>query len=172
MLLPPLPLGGGGAAAASWAAAGGCCCCCCLWEVVVLLLLSLWLVVVLLLPLEEGREEGGRAGGRRRCPRLRHEYEYCDVCVNRSDDSMLDVYQWSHDHSATVQLRRSTTLPIELISDQRDMSVAGYKNAQIPSLVYLERKQAKRRITSLKLCNMKLDYTSRLMDVNTCAGVC
>ena len=57
-------------------------------------------------------------------------------------------------------------MPIELISDQRDMSVAGYRNAQIPSL---ERKQGKRRITSLKLCNMKLDYTSRLMGVNTCA---
>ena len=64
---------------------------------------------------------------------------------------------------------KSTTLPIELISDQRDMSVAGYKNAQIPSL---ERKPGKRRITSLKLCNMKLDYTSRLMGVNTCAGTC
>ena len=23
--------------------------------------------------------------------RARHEYEYCDVCVNRSDDNMLDV---------------------------------------------------------------------------------
>ena len=22
---------------------------------------------------------------------VRHEYEYCDVCVNRSDDNMLDV---------------------------------------------------------------------------------
>ena len=21
---------------------------------------------------------------------VRHEYEYCDVCVNRSDDNMLD----------------------------------------------------------------------------------
>ena len=29
--------------------------------------------------------------------------------------------------------RRLTTLPIELINDQRDMSVAGNKNAQIPS---------------------------------------
>ena len=60
-------------------------------------------------------------------------------------------------------------LPIELISDQRDMSVAGYKNAQIPSL---EGKQGKGRITSLKLCNMKLDYTSRLVGVNTCAETC
>ena len=72
-----------------------------------------------------------------------------------------------HDHSTTVQQRRSTTLPIELISDQRDMSVADYKNAQIPSL---ERKQGKGRITSLKLCNMKLDYISRLIGVNTYAG--
>ena len=24
--------------------------------------------------------------------RVRHEYEYCDVCVNRSDDNMLDVW--------------------------------------------------------------------------------
>ena len=47
------------------------------------------------------------------------------------------------------------------------MSVAGYKNSQIPSL---ERKQRKRRTTSLKLCNMKLDNTSRLMSVNACAG--
>ena len=23
-------------------------------------------------------------------PSVRHEYEYCDVCVNRSDDNMLD----------------------------------------------------------------------------------
>ena len=42
------------------------------------------------------------------------------------------------------------------------MSVAGYKNAKIPSL---GRKQGKRRTTSLKLCNMKLDYTSRLIEM-------
>ena len=41
-------------------------------------------------------------------------------------------------NSVTGRLR---TLPIELINDQRDMSVAGYKNAQIPSL---ERKQWKK----------------------------
>ena len=105
---------------------------------------------------------------------VRHEYEYCDVCVNRSDDNMLDVCfqesQLTSDPTTTPQQcnkRRSTTLPIELISDQRDMSVAGCKNAQIP---FLERKQGKRRITSLKLCNIKLDYTSRLMGVKTCAG--
>ena len=28
---------------------------------------------------------------RYRSQRVRHEYEYCDVCVNRSDDNMLDV---------------------------------------------------------------------------------
>ena len=31
--------------------------------------------------------------GRRHAPpvlSVRHEYEYCDVCVNRSDDNMLD----------------------------------------------------------------------------------
>ena len=39
------------------------------------------------------------------------------------------------------------------------MSEAGYKNVQTPSL---EKKQGKRRITSLKLCNMKRDFTSRV----------
>ena len=63
--------------------------------------------------------------------------------------------------------RRLTTLPIELINDQRDMSEAGYKNAKIPSL---ERKQRKKHTSSLKLCHIKLDYTSRLMSVNACAG--
>ena len=63
---------------------------------------------------------------------VRHEYEYCDVCVNRSDDNMLDVgfqeSQLTSDPTTTPQQcnkRRSTTLPIELISDQRDVSVAG-----------------------------------------------
>ena len=85
----------------------------------------------------------------------------CSMSVFRNRNSPV-IPRPLH-NSAT---KRSTTLPIELISDQRDMSVAGYKNAQVPSL---ERKQGKRRITSLKLCNMKLDYTSRLMGVNTCA---
>ena len=71
-----------------------------------------------------------------------YEYELLRMsCVNRSDDNMLDVCfqesQLTSDPGTTphtVQQRRSTTLPIELISDQRDMSVAGCKNAQIPSL--------------------------------------
>ena len=106
---------------------------------------------------------------------VRHEYEYCDVCVNRSDDNMLDVcFQDSQLTSIPRPLHNSATkeiekLPIKLINDERDMFVAGYKSAQIPSL---ERKQRTRRTTSLKLCNMKLDYTSRLMNVNTCAGTC
>ena len=83
------------------------------------------------------------AGGRPRS--ARHEYEYCDV--NRSDDNLLDVF-WSRNDSPVIPrplhnsaTRRLTTLPIELINDQRDIPVAGYKNAQIPSL---ERKQRKR----------------------------
>ena len=67
-------------------------------------------------------------------------------------------------NSATM---RSTTLPIELINDQRDMSVDGYKNAKYPPS---RGQKGKRHTTSLKLCNIKLDYTSRLMGVNTCAG--
>ena len=62
--------------------------------------------------------------------------------------------------------KRSTTLPIELINDQRDMSVAGNKNAKYTPL----RGKRKRHTTSLKLCNKKLDYTSRLMGVNTAEG--
>ena len=53
----------------------------------------------------------------------------------------------------------STLFSHEKVSDdfssssyQRDMSEAGYKNAQIPSL---EKKRRKRRTTSLKLCNIK-----------------
>ncbi len=37
---------------------------------------------------------------------------------------------------------------------------------------HLQKKVWAREATSLKLCNMKLDYTSRLMGVNTCAGTC
>ena len=61
-----------------------------------------------------------------------HEHEYCDVCVNRSDDSMLDVcFQESQRTSdfttTTVQQRRQRC-------QSRYMSVIGCKNAQIPSL--------------------------------------
>ena len=109
-------------------------------------------------------------------PCVRHEYEYCDVCVNRSDDKCsMTVFRFRNDspviprplhNSAT---RRLTTLPIELINDQRDVSVAGYKNTKYPPL---RGNNGKRHTTSLKLCKMKLDYTSRLMGVNTCAGTC
>ena len=51
--------------------------------------------------------------------RVRHEYEYCDVCVNRSDDNMLDVCFQDPLHNSVT--RRSTTLPIELINSQRVM---------------------------------------------------
>ena len=63
--------------------------------------------------------------------------------------------------------KRSTTLPIELINDQRDMSAASYKNAKY---LPLRGNKGKRHTTSLKLCNIKLDYTSRLMGVNTAEG--
>ena len=53
--------------------------------------------------------------------------------------------------------RRLTTLPIELINDQRDMSVAGHKNAKYPPL---RGNNGERHTTSLKLCNIKLDHFS------------
>ena len=119
-------------------------------------------------PVEEGGEVEARG--------VRHEYEYSNVCVNRSDDNMLDdCFQVSQrltsdprplNNNAT---RRSTTLPIELINDQRDMSVAGYKNAKYPPF---RGNKGKIHTTSLRLCNIKLDYTYRLMGVNTCAGTC
>ena len=38
---------------------------------------------------------------------VRHEYEYCDVCVNRSDDNMLEVFfqesQLTSDPTTTPQ---------------------------------------------------------------------
>ena len=105
-------------------------------------------------------------------PGVRQEYEYCDVCVNRTDDNILNYcFQVSQrltsDPTTTPQqcTRRLTTLPIDLINDQRDMSVAGYKNAKYHSL-------KGKHTTSLKLCNIKLDFTSRLMGVNTCTGTC
>ena len=63
--------------------------------------------------------------------------------------------------------RRLTTLPIELINDQRDMSVAGHKNAEIP---FLEKKLRKKTHYIAETVQHKLNYTSRLMSVNTCAG--
>ena len=54
---------------------------------------------------------GGLESRKAQAEGVRHEYEYCDVCVNRSDDTMLDdnfsgfatTHQWSHDHSTTVR---------------------------------------------------------------------
>ena len=78
---------------------------------------------------------------------VRLEYEYCDVCVNRSDDNVLhDCFQVSQRLSdpkttpQTVATWRLSTLPIELINDQRDTSVAGYKNATYPPLIGERRK--------------------------------
>ena len=67
-------------------------------------------------------------------------------------------------NSATGRL---TTLPIELINDQRDMSVAGYKNAKYHPL---RGNKGKRHTTSLRLCNIKLDCTYRLMGIDTARG--
>ena len=60
---------------------------------------------------------------RRLCESIRWQYARCLF-------SGLATHQSSHDHSTTVRQRRSTTLPSELTNDQRDMSAAGYKNAQ------------------------------------------
>ena len=54
----------------------------------------------------------------------------CSMTVFRFRNDSPVIRRPLH-NSAT---RRSTTLPIELINDQRDMSVAGYKNAEYPPL--------------------------------------
>ena len=54
--------------------------------------------------------------------------------------------------------RRLTTLPIELINDQRDMSAAGNKNTKIP----LERKQSKKTHNIDETVQLKKNLTTLL----------
>ena len=57
----------------------------------------------------------------RPCPTprcVRHEYEYCDVCVNRSDDNMLDVNR----NSPVIPrpLHNSATKEIDNLANRAD----------------------------------------------------
>ena len=107
--------------------------------------------------------------------RVRHEYEYCDVCVNRSDDNMLDdnfqvSQRLTSDPTTTPQ---QCTKEIDNSPNRADLTISetcpqlATTQNEIPPLRGERKKDTQH---TQKLCNTKLDYTSRLMCVNTCAG--
>ena len=105
--------------------------------------------------------------------RVRHEYEYCDVCViDQMTICSMTIFRFRNDSPVIPRpLHNSATEEIDTSAYRADQRSARHVRSQQQQCKMPSLERRKKHTKSQRLCNTKLDYTSRLMGVNICANL-